>query len=305
MSTKLIVFDVNNASCNIAVCPNGNGLMIDCGSHSDNTCPIDIINTLKNSWLGMSPFFASDGIEYPLTLLHITHPDDDHVKNAKKVKESLTPYLVRKREHEEFPVDENIHEEYKEYIDKKYRGKNPDRVNWGFSQNKTFQIPMATVKKDENLSKKIKNNSSILRFIEYGGVKILFGGDLETDGWDWLAKNDSDFIATMLGGVNVLIAPHHGHKSGFPTALFELTKNVDVVVLSKASESEKDDTDVSSRYAEYADGIRYKSLNSGISYLGKTLTTRSNGNIYMEIDDRGNMDFLAEQASSNHDAVLG
>lgn len=299
---KLIIFDVNNAACSLAVCPNGYSLMVDCGSHSDKECPVDQINLIYKNWLDITPYTAiSSGIKYRLALLHITHPDDDHVKNAKKVKEELTPYLACKREHEEFPSDENIHDEYKKYIDKEYRGKNPESISWGFSQNKTFRIPMHIIFEDEDLFEKVKNNSSILRFIEYGGKKILFGGDLEKAGWDWLAKNDQDFIDTMKNGIDILIAPHHGHKSGFPTSLFDLTGNVKISILSKASESEKDDTDVSSQYSQYSDGISYKNLSDKQLYFAEgTLTTRSNGNIFLKIGEDGNVNVFAEKASPNH-----
>ena len=46
MTMKLIIFDVNNAACNIIVCPNGYGLMVDCGSHGDKECPIDDIKNI-------------------------------------------------------------------------------------------------------------------------------------------------------------------------------------------------------------------------------------------------------------------
>ncbi|MCK5413271.1 MAG: hypothetical protein KAI57_02745 [Candidatus Pacebacteria bacterium] len=301
MTMKLIIFDVNNAACSLAVCPNGYSLMVDCGSHGDKKCPVDQINFTYKNWLAITPYITNYGTEYPLALLHITHPDDDHVKNAKKIRENLTPYLLHKREHEEFPSDENIHDEYKKYISNKYRGKNPESVNWGFSQNKTFRIPMNTVLGDEELSEKIKNNSSILRFIKYGGKKVLFGGDLEKAGWDWLAKNDQDFIDTMKNGIDILIAPHHGHKSGFPTSLFDLTGNVKISILSKASESEKDDTDVSSQYTQYSDGISYKNINDKQQYFADgILTTRSNGNIFLRIDENGNVNVFTEKASSNH-----
>jgi hypothetical protein len=148
---------------------------------------------------------------------------------------------------------------------------------------------------------KVKNNSSILRFIEYGGKKILFSGDLEKEGWDWLAKNDQDFINTMKNGLDILIAPHHGHKSGFPTSLFDLTGNVEISILSKASESEKEDSDVSSQYSQYSNGIAYENLNDKQLYFADgTLTTRSNGNIFLEIGETGNINVFTEKASSNH-----
>ncbi len=300
---KIIIFDVNNAACSIIASPSGYAMMVDCGSHSEKKCPIDQIRTLKK-WLGIKSYRTQNGFIYPLALLHITHPDDDHVKNAKKVKQKFEPYLLHKRDYEEFPTNESIHGEYKEYINKKYRGNNPEKVLWGFDIHKTFKIPMDVVKKDEKLSEKIKNNSSILRYFEFKGIKVLYGGDLEFAGWEWLANNDKGFVETMKKGLDILIAPHHGHKSGFPSTLFDLTGNVKISILSKASEFDKDTSDVSSQYLQYSDGIKYKNLSDKCIYEAKgILTTRSNGNIYLSVDNEEDITFWADKASSNHNKV--
>ena len=69
------------------------------------------------------------------------------------------------------------------------------------------------------------------------------------------------FVDSVKNGIDILIAPHHGHKSGFPSALFEITGLVDVVIHSKGSEGNIDGTDVSSQYSENARGILYENLN--------------------------------------------
>lgn len=299
--TKIIIFDVRDAACGLAVCPNGYSLMVDCGSHSERSCPVDLIIDDYKDWLGITPYVTGGGKSYKLSLLHITHPDDDHVRNSKTLKEKLPPYLVCRRRYEEFPDTESIHDEYKKYIDLEYRGDSIKFDSWGFSQNKIFRIPMGIIKGDKELSAKLKNNSSILRFIEYADRRVLFGGDMEKAGWDWLAKNDKDFVKTMRNGLDILIAPHHGHKSGFPTSLFDLTGKVQISILSKASESEKEDTDVSSQYSEYSKGVAYMNLRDEKMYFANgTLTTRSNGNIFLKIDDDGNIQIFTHRASSNH-----
>jgi len=215
----------------------------------------------------------------------------------------LPPYLLHRKLWEKFPKEESINDEYKENLDNVYRGKNRT-ISWGFTQNKVFSIPIDVVCRDDVLSQKIKNNSSILRFLEYGGVKVLFGGDLEKAGWNWLSQNNKDFVNTMENGIDILIAPHHGHKSGFPDALFELAGNVKIAVLSKATESDKDDSDVSSQYSTKAVGISYKNLDDKQRYFARgTLTTRSNGNIFFEIKSNGDISTYAEKASSNHKKI--
>lgn len=298
---KLIVFDVGNAACSVISSPTNIGMMIDCGSHGDKANPVDLYNSYKE-WLGITPFVKSTGTKYELGLLHITHPDDDHVRNAKRIKEELEPYLLRNREYEEFPDSESINKDYKDYIDKKYRGTNPEIIDWGFDENKNFQIPMETLKAEESLPKKLRNNSSIIRFIKKNGFRILYSGDMETAGWEWLINNDKRFVETISEGIDILIAPHHGHKSGFPNALFDIIENVKCVIHSKGDEGNIDGTDVSTQYSEKADGVIYKNLNDKCRYKGKVLTTRSNGNIYVQINTN-DFNVWTTTASPNHEKL--
>ena len=146
---------------------------------------------------------------------------------------------------------------------------------------------------------KVRNNSSIIRYIYDNGVGILFCGDLERPGWDYLVRNNPNFINTLRKhGVKILVAPHHGHKSGFPKALFDAIGNVDVVIHSKDTEASKDGTDVSSQYSSMANGHSYYVGNS--IYSGKVLTTRSNGHVFIETTGYCNYAIYACTASSNH-----
>jgi beta-lactamase superfamily II metal-dependent hydrolase len=141
-----------------------------------------------------------------------------------------------------------------------------------------------------------------LRYIKHNGVKILYSGDLETAGWDWLIKNNESFTSTISEGVDILIAPHHGHNSGFPSALFEKTGNVKCVIHSKGSESTIEGTDVSNQYSQHTDGIAFKNLTNKSMYRGKILTTRSNGNIYIRIN-KSTFDVWTTKAASRHEKI--
>lgn len=302
---KILIFDIDDAACSLIVSPNGYGMMIDCGcaaKDSDKENPIDVIKQY-DQWLSINPYKTSQGDIYPLTLLHITHPDDDHVRNACRIKSEFTPYLLRRTYVEQFPDAEKVNDEYYRLLDTPYRGSNPETINWGFEEDKSFSIPIETVKSNTQLNTKIRNNASIIRYLKYGGVSILFAGDLETSGWEWLAANNSDFVNTMESGVSILIAPHHGHKSGFPKSLFDLIGKVNVIIHSKGSEGNIEGTDVASQYTNYAYGAIYKTLNNKNYYKGSVLTTRSNGNIFIEIHNNGDTDYWTQKASSNHTLI--
>ena len=298
---EIIVFDVGNASCNYICSPNKYAMMIDCGSCSEKENPVDVLNELVGCG-DISPrnYVTKLGKSYPLALLHITHPDDDHVRNSDRVYKELTPYLLRHTYTENFDDAKSIDNTYKMKLDLAYRGSNPEKIDWGFDVNKDFCIPIDTVKSTQGLKGKVRNNNSIIRFINCKGVRFLFTGDLETAGWDWLIANDKDFVDTVKNGVDVLIAPHHGHESGFPKALFDLIGNVCVIILSKDTEASKEESDVYSNYSAYANGVKYTSRKDGELYEAKVMTTRSNGCILVQVVYDGKFSIYADKASSNH-----
>lgn len=298
---KVIICDVGDAACAFVASANGKTMMIDCGSSlgPDKNNPVDLFYQCAN-WLGSRTFTDYyNGQTYPITLLHITHPDDDHVRNARRVINDLTPYSVLKNGYEQFPDGNEINIDYRELIDKSYRGPNIASIDWGFDVNEICGIPVDTCIHNSELCSKVRNNSSIIRYINDNGVGILFCGDLERPGWDYLVRNNPAFINTLRSyGVKILIAPHHGHKSGFPKVLFDIIGNVDVVIHSKDTEASKDGTDVSSQYSSMANGHPYYVGNS--IYSGKVLTTRSNGHIFIETAGYGNYVIYACTSSSNH-----
>lgn len=300
---KIIICDVGNAASAIVKVPAGYSMMIDCGCNQEKNNPVDIFFSNLN-WLQSEDYVTHSGVHYKLALLHITHPDDDHVRNAERVRKELTPYLVHRNNCSLFSDSDSINQDYKKYIDSIYNGNDPEIVNYGLDANEVFCIPFEEVQTNVKLNKKVRNNSSILRYIKYNGYRILFAGDLEKDGWEWLCNNDLRFIRLMKEGLDILIAPHHGHISGFPKSLFDLTGNVRCVIHSKDSEANKDGTDVSSQYGEYCDGIEYKALSDNRFYKGKVLTTRSNGNIFLSVYN-GTLDVWTSKASSNHERYCG
>lgn len=300
----VLVFDVGNASCNYICSPNKYAMMIDCGSCSEKDNPVDVIKEyIKKGYVDPVCYISPGGTPYPMALLHITHPDDDHVRNADKVHKELTPYLLKRTFTENFDDANTIDDNYRKKFDMVYRGPNQD-VDFGFDFNITFCIPIDVVKNDNTLKNKVRNNNSIVRFISYNGIRFLFTGDLETPGWDWLIKNDPNFVKTVKDGVEVLIAPHHGHESGFPKALFDLIGKVEVIILSKDSEASKEESDVYSNYSSYANGVVYVNRKDSEFYEAKVMTTRSNGNIHIRVDsEKSAYRIWADKASSNHTKI--
>lgn len=130
----------------------------------------------------------------------------------------------------------------------------------------------------------MKNNASIVSVIEFAGRRFLFGGDMEKIGWEWLIANNVDFRIDMLNGIDVLIAAHHGHKSGYSSSLMNLIGRSRLTILSKGSEAGSQ-TDVDSRYSSESDGLVFWEIFDRRFIRVKRLSTRSDGNIIFRIFD--------------------
>lgn len=291
---KIAIFDVSNGSCALAVCANGNSVMFDCGSHQEKDCPVERINALRipGSWLSGMKNYQVNGTSYPLTKLVISHPDLDHVKNIEKVHTKFTPYLLHRRYIEHFPVSvvHQDHESYAYYRDKvcaTYRSSPTQIPVWGFSEHE-YQIPMETLKDNPLFGdSKMKNNSSIVFLLQYGNFRILFGGDMETVGWDWMIDNNhTGFRDELSKGVDIFVASHHGHTSGYSQKLMNLIGSPKLAILSKGSETGTE-SDVDCRYSATSQGYPVQGLSMNNNVIKKTLTTRSNGNIYIDVNSVG------------------
>lgn len=121
------------------------------------------------------------------------------------------------------------------------------------------------------------NNLSVVLFLDYPGLSIVFPGDLEVAGWEALLRNIS--FRQHLSRVNVFVASHHGRESGYCKEVFDYC-SPEIVIIS--DEEIKFDTQEEIDYGVHASGIRWTT--GGIR---RVLTTRSDGMIWFEADALG------------------
>ena len=131
------------------------------------------------------------------------------------------------------------------------------------------------------------NNCSYVRLYNHNGTKILLAGDMEKEGMALLLKKNSTFRSEVKG-VNILIAPHHGHRTGFCTELFDAMGQVNVVIASMMS----GDTYVDTRYSnsQYVRGISFDD-----NTTKRLLTTRTHGAITVESHGNGGFHITINQ----------
>lgn len=120
------------------------------------------------------------------------------------------------------------------------------------------------------------NNASIVTRIEANGITILLCGDMTKEAWEAIIADQGEYGLAwrpFLRNVDILVAPHHGHRSGYSTELLNLARP-SVVLVSVVSK----DSNVDTRYSHTpVRGIRIGSTD--YSYI----STRQKGHIKIVI----------------------
>jgi hypothetical protein len=130
------------------------------------------------------------------------------------------------------------------------------------------------------------NNLSIPVFVGCCGFSILFGGDLEVEGWRRLLLNPN--FRALLRNINVLVASHHGRDNGCCEELFDYCYP-DVVIFSDY-EHRYETQKTTGWYANRVRGILDKTDPTywfGGNPLRKVLTTRNDGSLKIDVRPDG------------------
>lgn len=113
------------------------------------------------------------------------------------------------------------------------------------------------------------NNLSLLTFLKVAGVKFVLPGDLERKGWLDLLKNSE--VCSLLEGVDIFIASHHGRESGYCKEVFGYC-NPSLVIMSDGP-IQYNTQEMANVYGKHASGGLFN------GHRRKVLTTRNDGNI--------------------------
>ena len=77
------------------------------------------------------------------------------------------------------------------------------------------------------------NNASVVTRIDVYGNSILICGDIEKEAWAAIINNTGDYgrlWRPFLSNIDILIAPHHGHRSGYSAELMNSAQPAVVLV---------------------------------------------------------------------------
>lgn len=211
---QCVIWKVEHGSAAFIRTPNNRTIMLDAGM-SDDFSPA---NHLKSNW-------GLNNSDKRLDEIIISHPDRDHIQDLPYIYFLLYPKILSRNK----SIPESIvypngalnlidplktyNEMNKEYIyELSPEDKNLPISNWGDVLVETFHC------KPEHIPScpedRIKNNLSLLTYVRYKDIEIVFPGDLEPLGWDSLL--DYTKIQDYVGKakIRVLVASHHGRKSG-------------------------------------------------------------------------------------------
>ncbi|KOP24336.1 hypothetical protein AMR41_21655 [Hapalosiphon sp. MRB220] len=116
------------------------------------------------------------------------------------------------------------------------------------------------------------HNLSLVTFLSYKGISILFPGNLKTEGWRTLLQNSR--FCDQLHKVNLFVASNHGQEDGYCSDIFNYC-NPNLIIISNGDRHQLFSTAI----CRYEHQMRMLQKPSG---QPKILTTRNAGTITIQ-----------------------
>jgi len=267
MTLDIRIWDVNHGNAMSIKLPNGNVMMIDCGS---------------NPITDFSPIYQTKRLwKKDLGYLVISHPHMDHIRDIVNIDSFKPTTLLRPK------IDYSVLRNGKS-------GSDLDIINKYINFQESYTAPVVpphAPSKEWREDVEVKNYSlngehddlndySFVTFISYGSFHFASGGDLSSSGWDELVEQEGKSFLDRLAKVNFFHASHHGRKEGFNSDILNEMNPFLVLISDKRVQ----DTSVTDRYRSYCQGWGVTDENTGYETTRKVLTTRSDGRIKIEVD---------------------
>lgn len=251
------IFDVAHGFCAYIIADNRNVMLIDCG-YNEHT------GFRPSNYL---PAHNCNGIERFI----VSNYDEDHLNDLPSLRRSLPIQLLRRNASinaEQLrslklrtgPLQPGI-EAMLDMI-RTYTSDVTNPPEFPEMEMVFFYNPYPTFEDTNNLS--------LVTFLHYHDVHIVFPGDLEKAGWLALIQQQS--FRQNLSQVNFFIASHHGRKSGYCIEVFDYCKPELVIISDESIQYETQETE----YRRHVSGVRW-----GDSYR-YVLTTRNDGMITIQ-----------------------
>lgn len=227
----------------------GHGDMFYIDHNSDNFTMIDC-NLIEDDKIVRINELKSVSKDKGIKRFISTSPDFDHIRGIKKLDEDIgieNFYVVKNdaqknSENEDFQKYRELHDSSKAFfisqgVSRKWmnigdndRGSSGISILWPILNNEFFKAALENAAKGHSPN----NISPIFRYSLENGASVIWMGDLETPFMDSII-NDIDIPET-----DILIAPHHGRKSGKVSKKFLDEINPKVIIVGEASSDDID-----------------------------------------------------------------
>ena len=216
-SMYFTLWDVEHGVSIWVVTPNGQNHWLDLGKTPDFSPTQYVAKTHKVK-----------NIDYLL----ISHPDRDHIEDLPNLVQFLKYPRVLCRNNSlpdrKFSGSEDT--EYKKImhnLNKRYIApvsKNECPTNPNYNGDIEYRQHYLRYGNFSDGSKLEGNNTSIVTFMLYQEVLFVYPGDIEPKGWNELWKQNNQDLSNFIAPakVKILVAPHHGRKSGYSEEMMDV-----------------------------------------------------------------------------------
>ncbi len=269
MTLEIIIWDVNHGNSASIKLPNGKTMMLDCAS---------------NPLTDFSPIWQTKNCWGHLDLLIISHPHIDHISDIVNIDYLKPKWLlypeVSHNQLREGKYDNSI-DIIEKYIDftNGYKPIPPSDIDYSRSWGNEVMISNFGL----NGFQEDINNYSLVTFLEYRDFTFAYAGDLTSEGWERLVEQDGTQFTDMLRKTNFFEVSHHGRENGFNPIIFDYMKDLKMAFVS---DKQYHSTSVTSYYSPYCGGWQIINENSNYAENRKVLTTRSDGRIRIEVQEK-------------------
>jgi len=269
--TRVHVFDVEHGECNIIETPTGRTIMIGAG-HNGTT------GWRPSAWLANR--------RLPLTKMVLTNLDRDHASDLPSFEPTARPnalfwnfninpdWMTALKLEESGRVDPGVRMAL-HWMKNVFTGGPAATVDYGLDVRHFYHPP--TKFQDTN-------NLSVVTFVFYAGVGIVFPGDLEKAGWEEFLKDPA--FRDCLTRTTIFVASHHGRINGYCQSVFGHCTPALVIISDKQIVHDTQDHNC---YQNHATGLM-----SGDSRR-KVLTTRNDGKITIDVAATGHYTVYTNQ----------
>lgn len=265
---KIDVFDVGHGGCNVLTNPVGQKVMIDCGMRSD-----------PRWWPSIQ--FSGEAFES----LIIANFDEDHAADFKDVLRLCTVGTVW--------TNDSVGAYQLEWMKRDGMGSGIEAVHQhlsfnGLTLNQPINFGTVNIRLYRNrygTHFTDTNNLSLVTIVQYGAFKMLFPGDLESDGWQQLLRDQQ--FRQDISGTSLFVTSHHGRENGCCEDLFQICRPFAFIISD--GEMQYDSQETNAWYRQRARGVQ-KRLTTPFD-LPETryvFTTRGDGCMSIDVNDNGN-----------------